>query len=707
MSCFASAAFTPEVGDGPQSRRAIFCATAALLFCLSWLAPLPVEASAPISPSTANAATDEKPVMRGDYLRQAKAPVSVDGEVNAPAIQLPPARGFDGLQSLFEDRRHAMADGDVNRVHEIEREIAALRDELDIDNLFSFSAALLVEARSQLDANPAEARRKALLAAELSPSLAQPHWVALLASWKARESSGIGLSALAVELWAATKASFREPYGEAARHMDLILVAPVLAIAIALALLVIALFRSAGLLLHDLAHLAPRGVRPIAILPLLLLLSALLWIEGFGLLGPIAFLGLLIIPYASAGERAALSISLLLLAAMPTLVSEVSERLPILDADAQALYFIDRSGPEGGHMRAQEMRLAEESEHAYAASYILGRKALRGGEYARAIPLLRQATRLNQSASAPWIAIGNAYLFAGDLERAFENYTRARQHDPKSAEAAFNLSSYYLRKAQLSTEPEQTRHLFEQARSMFDEAAQLNPALARAPLDMRANHFVLTAPLDVRALAKNARQEKIAADLGGRVTGFFFGTHARQSPVKVTITILALWLLYGLGRLLVPVTRPCFKCGAPACNRCEHRSPSPGLCADCFSVFGQPGRPDSTACARREWQIQRRQKWRQRAILVSALLIPGSGAMWRGKALRGALGLVFACLLVLLVAFPGGFFPSPFDALPPLIKRVPAIALIVLLWSQSFLSTRRALRAQQKRNNLSPLGKLR
>ncbi|MBQ4334651.1 MAG: hypothetical protein IJC63_04715, partial [Myxococcaceae bacterium] len=350
-------------------------------------------------------------MMRGDYLRQAKAPVSVDGEVNAPAIQLPPARGFDGLQSLFEDRRHAMADGDVNRVHEIEREIAALRDELDIDNLFSFSAALLVEARSQLDANPAEARRKALLAAELSPSLAQPHWVALLASWKARESSGIGLSALAAELWAATKASFREPYGEAARHMDLILVAPVLAIAIALALLVIALFRSAGLLLHDLAHLAPRGVRPIAILPLLLLLSALLWIEGFGLLGPIAFLGLLIIPYASAGERAALSISLLLLAAMPTLVSEVSERLPILDADAQALYFIDRSGPEGGHMRAQEMRLAEESVHAYAASYILGRKALRGGEYARAIPLLRQATRLNQSASAPWIAIGNAYLF--------------------------------------------------------------------------------------------------------------------------------------------------------------------------------------------------------------------------------------------------------------------------------------------------------
>lgn len=640
---------------------------------------------------------------RADHLSQVRAPsgdLAPDGD-QLPAIQLPPSDGAESFKALFEDRRRALAEGDAAKALDCEQEIASLRDELSIDNLFSFSNALLTEARALLDSNPEEARRKTQLAAELSPALAQPHWLALLAMWKARKSADIDFRALAGEARAALQASFREPYGRAARHMDWLLIAPSLALAIAFAVLAACLCRSARYLLHDLSHWVPRGVGPALLLPLILLLAALIWISGFGLFGPLAFLGLLLIPYASASERTALSLSVLLLAALPLLVRAAGERLPFLDADAQALYFIDRGGSEGSHLSAQEERLAEQAEHSYAASYILGRKAVRFGDYARAIPLLRQATRLNQSAPEPWVALGNAYLCTGELDRAFENYTRARQHGPQSAEAAFNLSSYYLRKAQLAPNQEQSKQMLGLSRSMLDEAGRLDPKLARAPFDMRANHFVLTAPLDVQSLVKSARQPQLARDLSARVTHLIFGEHTPSWSLKATLTALALWLVYGLGRLLVPVARPCFKCGAPACSRCEQRSPSPGLCAPCFSVFGQQGRLDSTACAQREWQIQRQQKWRDRAILASALLLPCSGALWCGRALRGALGMACTCLLALLIAFPEGFFPSPFAAIPPLFKRAVAIALFAALWAQSFRATYRALCAKTQRHQQS------
>lgn len=725
MNRSVSAVCSPLGGDAHRPNRPLLTSIALLAIGLAWMTPssaLAGKGQAPNAAGHAPAASQpskpvrDEPVARGgakrpsraDHLREKRAPAGQDAAAagRLPTILPPPTDGFLVLEALFEDRRRAQAEGDVDKVLDCEREIAALRDDLAIDNLFSFSTALLTEARALLDTNPEEARRKAQLASALSPALAQPRWLTLFASWKARQSADIGLGALAGEARAAFQASLREPYGRATRQMDWLLIAPWLALAIAIAALSACLCRSARYLLHDLSHWAPRGVGPVLILPLLLLLAALIWLSGFGLFGPLAFLGLLVIPYASASERAVLCLSVLMLAAMPLLVREAGERQPFLDADAQALYFIDRGGPEGRHLGAHEARLAQVAEHSYAASYVLGRKAVRLGDYARAIPLLRQATRLNQTAPEPWIALGNAYLCTGELDRAFENYTRARQHGPQNAEAAFNLSSYYLRKAQLAPNQEQSKQMLGLSRSMLDEAGTLAPALVRAPFDMRANHFVLTAPLDVQALSKSARQPQLARDLGAGVTRLFFGAHSQGWSLKAALSVLAIWLVYGLGRLLVPVARPCFKCGAPACTRCEQRSPSPGLCAPCFNVFGQQGRLDSTACAQREWQIQRQQRWRARAILTSALLLPCSGALWRGQALRGALGLACSCLLVSLIAFPEGFFPSPFAALPPLLKRVPAIALLAIIWAQSFLATYRALRARMRRHP-QPLGKVR
>ncbi len=698
MNRFVSAVSWPTCGGRRRLSNILFLAGFSV--GLACLAPMAAEADA--GPVQAGEAGRMSRADRSDRLALSRGEGAVDASL---AVQLPPAGGLEALGKLFEARRQALAAGDAEAALEREQEIAALRDDLGIDNLFSFSTALLAEARALLGKDPVDARHKALLAAALSPSLPQSRWIALAAAWRARQATGATLGALAREAWTAVQVSLREPYVRAARHMDWLLLAPLVALGVTFAVLAVCFARAARYLLHDLSHLMPRGVGKTSILLLVLALAALTWLSGFGLFGPLAALGFLLIPYASASERAALALGVLAMAALPLLARAVGERQPFLDADAQLLYAIDRGGPEGSYLAAQEARLAEQAEHSYAASYVLGRKAVRLGDYARAIPLLRQATRLNQSAPEPWIALGNAHLCSGDLERAFENYTRARQHAPQSAEAAFNLSGLYLRQAQLAPDQEQAKRMLGLSKSMLDEAVQLSPALARATLDMRANRFVLTPPLDLQALSKSARQPLLARDLSAQVTRLFFGDRAPGWSLKAALTALALWLVYGLGRRLVPVSRPCFKCGAPTCTRCEQRSPSPGLCAPCFGVFGQQGRLDSTACAQREWQIQRALKWRARAILASALLIPCSGALWRGKALRGALGLACCALAIALIAFPQGFYPAPFAASPPLFKRLPAIALLALLWSQSLLATHRALRARLQRQP-QPLGKL-
>lgn len=651
----------------------------------------PKAAAAPAGKAGKNSETKKKPKAQ-------TAPEPARADDDPDKILLPPADGSEALKRAFAERAQALEAGDDDAALEREKEILVLRDTLAFDNLFVFSKAVQAEARSLLPNQPDKARARAMFAAELAPSLAAPRWLAVEAEFQSlRQSKSLPGKTFFGALADALKRSFSDPLDSGLRQLDWMTAIPASILFALIAFVLVSFCRHSRRLLHDLSHLTKGGTHAVPRFLALFSVVALSSFLGFGAFAPLALLGFLLIPYMAASERAVLAVCTLLLGAFPLLNSALASRNAFITPDAQLLYVIDRGGLSDPWLHAQEERLQEKAAASYAVSYVLGRKALRMGSYEEAVPLLKQAARLGQNHPEPWIALGNIALVTGDLQAALENYTRARQHAPDSPEAAFNLSGYYLRRAKAETGEAENKQMLGLSKSMLDEAGSLNPELKKLPLDLRANHFVLTPHLPIEALTLNSRQESLAHHLSDRLTRFVFGGRPADWCAKAVLTLLAIWFLYAVARRLVPVASICFRCGAPTCERCsELRCPSPGLCPECFKAYGSTGRIDAIASTRRDMQIQRAQRFRRFGILFSSVFIPCTGDLWLGRAVRGAIGLTLCILMASLFLIPDGLVPSPFDPVPAHFKQFPALAVAVVLWLTSLIRTVRTLREERR-----------
>src|SRR5438477_2837451 len=300
-----------------------FCAAASMAAAGAWAQEVP----APPLPATAAVPAPPAPV------------------VNNRGIIMPVEKSSD-IQTHWSARRDYLRDRDERRAEDEEQHVRQLKDDLNIENLFFISGALIRESQEALAAGaPALAVSRCRLAAEFAPALPEAHYC--LARAMLSENPGSFKSAMN-EIATGISTSVDDPrVARAALANVLGVLFAGLALA-GLAFILVLFARYANLYAHDVHHLFPVGARrwQTRMLALVLLLLPI-----FLQMGPVPLIFTVLLScalYASTVEVVVACALLAFLAASP-LASEWIGRIAAFGGPAVDVWLIEHglgSGPE-------------------------------------------------------------------------------------------------------------------------------------------------------------------------------------------------------------------------------------------------------------------------------------------------------------------------------------------------------------------------
>ena len=589
-----------------------------------------------------------------------------------------PALGMEAMPSEREralDRawaawKEAARRGDPLALRNAEEEVLSALRELDLAESEPLAGAVVLEARRRLAASDPSAARMAEFAVRLAPSLPQAH--ASLA--RARFFS----APLSVGGWIAPAVDAIAVHLRTDRHARPLLANLALALAAGLGIAGLlaaaaAVFRHARCFAHDLHHRLPGRPPPALALALALGVPVLglVWLGG-----PLIWLGLLLLlfaPYLGRQERWGLA-AFLALAGLAQPYFAWVERNSSWGESTAAL--LDAIEARGDFSRLPELRALAAAPGAPAeALFALARHEKRTGRIEVARALYDRVLSLRPDWPPALVNRANLHFASGEFDRARALYERATQIDPDLAEAWFGLSRVHYRSVRIA-----------EGQAARDRALALAPHLAErynaGEEDVQRTHRYLVdvglSSGDLAALAggDDARAAAIAALLWGRVP---------SSATAATGAIAGLLVL--LGGVFVPASRrsrPCDRCGAPICPRCERGIPSGETCAPCALVFSRQRGLDPAIRNQKEVQVARYQRRRQLAIRLGGLL--AVGPLLTG---RTAIGILLVAVVVAsILAGIGGPHPPIFGAWPPSLRAAFSIPLVIAIVASKFTSAR-------------------
>lgn len=634
--------------------------------------PAPSPAPTVTGPEIAPASPQAEPAPAA-----AAAPAPATTE--APVPILAPRHSEATILAAWRARQRGVADLDYRQAREKEAEIAQAREELAIENLFTLSAAMVRESGRLVSGDPVEALRRAEIAAALSPDLPAAH----LAVARAAIAPGAGdVGRIAAALGEAALATARDERWREGVLLDLV-AASIAALVVCTVLLVLVLFaRHARYFFHDVNHLFPRGV---SVLQTTLLAALVLAAPFVFRLGPFALLATLAVAawmYLTTAERVATSLFVAVFAAVPILADHAVRRLS-KDALADDVYAVERLGLEAPEAAARLLAVSRRDDAPAGVLVALGRSERRHGRFHVAVQLLTQAgEKLPQSAPV-LVDLGNAQFLDGNIEGARASYAAALERQPGFAEALYNLSVVFARKAR-SPAPSASQDL-ERSRELTQKAAAASRSIARrlatAETEARANHLLASVPLAPEAVdsfrSRPAGAGRVAEHLRRRLLG---AVPPELAPWAPPALLFGLWLQLALLRRLRP-SLACQKCGRPVCRRCDHDIVGGRMCGQCVSVFAQRRTAvEPAARVAKEIGIRRYQRRTDGVERVAALVFAGAGHIWSGRTVRGVLFGLFFAFFAFNLAFRNGVVKPPFGADAAMLKVVPLALAIVLVY---------------------------
>jgi len=573
-----------------------------------------------------------------------------------PPLERPAARAIvpvtvdpGRLAALWSERRVALREQDPVRAGAAASAILDVKRLLAVENLPALSTCEVRESDRSLSANlPVQALAQAELAERLAPDSAD----ARLAVARARFAVAPGSPMAALGAFGeAVGATLREPHTVRALYGDVAsaLLAAALAAAGATALLL--LLRSLRLFLHDFHHLPLlRGSPAIqaAFLGLVLLAAPL----AFGL-GPWLVLAVAVGAawlYLSSSERVAATVALLVVAAMPWAAQGVARITTWAGTLAETVYELEHGAPDDAEVAAIEAR-GEAVPPPLAAA--LGRWHKRRGDLPAALRWYGLAAAGDERAAEVQVNVGNVLFLQGDLDGAKQAYLgasdRAGRDLTVAAAAHYNLSKLYLRTSDI-----------EKSSAARDRAEQEDGAFLRrygADDDFSANRYLVDVPVPMARIQALAAGDPAAAALRSAVQDRLGRPIPRAAWPWVAFGLPALlWLLAALAPRLGP-SRPCERCGRPACRRCD--AGGGPLCGQCVNVYVKRGMVDARDRLRKELEVRRH---RQLGVVVTrglALVGGGAGHVVHGLAGRGMALLTALLFAGFLVWFWRGVLPPP------------------------------------------------
>jgi tetratricopeptide (TPR) repeat protein len=598
----------------------------------------PPRAAAPAAPPVPAAPTEPGVTIGAEELRRIQRAIE--------PVRISPER----IGELWQARRRALREQDAAGARAAAQGLRAAQRELGIVNLPAHAAVEVRDAERSLRARATEdALEHAQLAVELAPDLHEP-LLALARARLAADPARPGPAASAALEGLRTAA--RDPRVVRPLLGDLAAAALAALFAAAAATVAVLFLSRVRLFLHDVRHLplVRAGTSGQATL-LALALLALPVVFRLGAFPVLLAAALAAWPYLARRERVATAVALLLLVALPWLALEGARAATWQGTLADEVHQIDQGDPPPARVAALEARAAREALPP-PALLALGRWHKRRGDLDAARRRYEEALAADPRSADARVDLGNVLFLQGDLDGAKAAYLAAADAGPDLptlAAAHYDLSKLYLRVAAVGQSSEARRR-----------AQQEDPAyLARhgSDEDFLANTWLVDAIPSTERIAALARTDPGAQEVSDRVRRFLAGPlPARAWPAVPLACVALLALLSLVARRLAP-SRPCDRCGRPACPRCDGATTD--ACGQCVNVFFQQNAVDPRDRIRKEVQVRRHARVRTAVTRALAILGGGAGQVLAGAAPLGLASLAALVFLGALALFWQGTLPGP------------------------------------------------
>jgi tetratricopeptide (TPR) repeat protein len=603
-------------------------------------------------------------------------------------------RGFDyqafgsRLEGYWFQRKLHLREG---REEEASRQADAIRSftaEEGVRRLELPAGALVSEAeRLVREGHHARALASLALADALDPDRPQVHFLRARIAW---ESSGGTLSA-AGEFLSGLRASARSLLTQPVRlHANALLV--VLAVQLAtLAFAALMAWRHHVPLRHEVEEALTRSGREVAapaagwlvlLWPLVLVVTAG-WIGWWWLVATFR--------YMRRSERG-VACALLALAALSVPAYRLAVGLYGVSADprvrttlaaASGTYEPDRV------VKLQQMVAASPDDP--TPRFLLAGMYKNGRFFEEAFEEYKRVLKVAPGTWQARVNIGNIFFAVGQYGEAIAQYQKAIDMRPGDVLAYCNMHLAQNDALRLN-----------EATATYQKARAIDATRVELLLRPRADRTVVDATIDLSSVWRAALEGErlkdwLRTDDAEATPGVVSFLRSLLNPLSVvSLASLAACLLLVVGPRHRAAARRCTRCGRPYCAHCRTSREPQEFCSQCVHLFVlQDGLAPQTK-TRKLYEIEAHEKRGRLARQIGSVLLPGSGAVLRGRALAG-FTLLLGWFAGWLAVRPASLRPVEavlgldahldllrFGAVPALLDFDPAllagVPLLVFVW---------------------------
>jgi tetratricopeptide (TPR) repeat protein len=603
------------------------------------------------------------------------APQAAKGPVPPPPPLGPTAPSFEALWSEY-----VAADGNKNpeAVAAALRNIRRARMERNVESLGSVGLAFVARGAAKLQAGERdEAEQVFTTAVALAPGLPDTHAGLAQAFWKKGPLGVMPSLNATLDGFAAFLETGR---GSRSWRNLVTLGAFAAAFALAWAIAVSLLLRRGGLLFHDLQEwLGPAHHRSAGVaLLLLLLLLPVATFQGWGWL-PLWWLALLF-AYLDSRERGlALLIGVCTLAVGPA-VAALDERLRTA---RNPLYHsalaVTESVPDGADIARLEAAQKVDPQDRDLL-YLVGAARKRAGRYEDAAELYRQALAADPQDAVARNNLANIEFVRGSYDSARARYKAGTSSSVPavSATSYYNLSLAHLQKFEYQD--------YNAAKSSADRLA---PGLV-SNYDRWRYDTGDYAVVDLGLTNADVWDKFRGAESGVAARNLLQGDdppHPSLLPGALLNRFAVALLIFALAGLLLArwrgpraFTLHCRRCGTAFCRKCHLGQVMSGLCSQCYHLFVVRDGVSAPVRNRKLAEVQDADSRRERVMRILSVVSPGTGQIYGGWTLRGALIAVawYAVLGLVAASRVVPFTEVPSAIAPPWLPLAAGFVLVAL-----------------------------
>ncbi|MFQ5768577.1 MAG: hypothetical protein ACE5ID_11430 [Acidobacteriota bacterium] len=337
--------------------------------------------------------------------------------------------------------------------------------------------------------------------------------------------------------------------------------------------------------------------------------------------------------------------------------------------------------------------LAEKAPDDAIMQFFLAGQARGLGHHALALRAYRRAAELDPQLAQASNNLGTLLASLGREASAVQAFHRAIQAAPSDLIAYYNL---YL--------TQQHRFDFEAAEQTLAQAQKIDlpgiTALMSQRNERQARLNLIEARLPVQIALDHALKALNPSSPASSLRPMFLS----WSWPLVVLPLGTVFLLLGRRRRPGwPVS--CGLCGRITCKHCALDSGRQSRCASCQALAGQQRSLPRMVRKKKKAAIAAYQRRKARTCRALAVLIPGAGQIWAGRAVAGSLLLVTASIAALALILGPSLPEFPRIVMEPGLSgpSLGAILLLLCTWMASWIlpvsspEATRTLRARSRR----------